>query len=226
MAEARTTFPSEQKKGMVSALSSKSLDNLISLLPTNARIFVDSVLRGEKSSITEEDFTVDELAAIRDVVLESSRPNKSRHTWRSPSLRGTVQYEDYNRLGEFKYGMANVLSSLGRIKTTLGRFGYKQLPDGDVEIGDKYDFSKKPRWGEFPLWEKTFHTLISLGYAPLRYYAGETLPEGKGRQVKIVIPREQFSDAEYATLFSDNYDYEIEKGHYQGGKRYVAVPIK
>ena len=46
-------------------------ESLLSLLPTTARVYIESVLLGEKSPITAEDFTPAELEAIKQVILLS-----------------------------------------------------------------------------------------------------------------------------------------------------------
>ena len=204
--EAKTTFLPEEKNGVASALSKNPLDYLISLLPTNARIFVNSVLRGEKSPISEKDFTVSELDAIKNVILATRRSRwLNSDSTHEPNIQGKVGYADYHKLGEPAVGMGSILSSLGRVKTTLGQFGYKQLPSGDVSVGDEYDFSPAPNsWGFGWGGQEIIEAISSLGYRPLRHYAGQAIPEGEGRLVNITIPKEQFSDKEYATLFPNS----------------------
>ena len=122
-----------------------------------------------------------------------------------PNIQGKVGYADYHKLGEPAVGMGSILSSLGRVKTTLGQFGYKQLPSGDVSVGDEYDFSPAPNsWGFGWGGQEIIEAISSLGYRPLRHYAGQAIPEGEGRLVNITIPKEQFSDKEYAALFPNS----------------------
>jgi hypothetical protein len=205
-------------------------DHLISFLPTNARIFVESIFRGEKSDITEKDLTADELDAVKRVMVASAKPGIHQRVTQNeqaamppavshaesildsnprpvlnlpPSPKGKVDYGSYAKIadaGSESFGFHNMLSALGRVKTTLGQFGYKKLPSGDVLVGDKYNFGKFYP-DDFSMGAKIFTALTTFGYAPLRQYASEVLPEGSGREVKIVIPREQFSDEEYEGLF-------------------------
>jgi hypothetical protein len=218
MAEAKTTFSPEEKNGVAAALSKKTLDYLTSLLPTNARIFVDSVIRGESSSITEKDFTPDELDAIRDLILASKTEGKVTYEaygalqsekplewWQRPpkTAGGFASYP----MDEGGGGGINILDTLtpeGRIKTTLGQFGYRKTPGGDVVVGDVYDFYPlSSGWDSVSTGEQIMEGIRTLGYTPLRVWAGEAIPEGEdaGRKVNIVIPKEQFSGKEYAVLF-------------------------
>jgi hypothetical protein len=208
-------------------LTEMSPDYLLSFLPTNARIFAESVFRGEKSPITEKDLTADELDAAKRVILAAAKPGIAQSAslaeqasapWSSvgekeahaqglgelpASPKGKVDYSSYAKIadaGSEGFGAHNMLSALGRVKTTLGKFGYKQLPNGDVLIGDKYNFSKYYP-DDMSMAAKIIGAITTLGYDPLRQYASKALPEGSGREVQIVIPREQFSDGEYEGLF-------------------------
>ena len=140
----------------------KLLKNNIDL-PTNARVFIESVVEGKRDPITNEAFTEDELAIIRDLIAESGKSwdmpgEKSSTVYGAPSYAGptpgTVNYKTYAKdlpNADTTFGMrttrkgAEGIGSLftpeGRVGTTLGQFRYKLNKDGDVEVIDTYDFN-------------------------------------------------------------------------------------
>jgi hypothetical protein len=80
---------------------------------------------------------------------------------------------------------------LGNIQTTLGRFTYQTDPKGNLQIIDRYDFNppmqqdmREARTGDYGAFGP---------YGMIREYAGEKIPPGKGRDVRINLgPRKRF----------------------------------
>lgn len=90
-----------------------------------------------------------------------------------------VQYtnESTNRFSDL--GLGRTLSPEGRVMTTLGQYNYKIDPDqNNINVTDKYDFNAgDPNRG-----------IGDSVYSKIRGYAGEQIPEGRGRDVNINIP--------------------------------------
>lgn len=147
------------------------------MFPTGARTLLETA-QGNRDPITEGNFSPEELAAIREMVRLKGGDV------------GAIQYEDYHALakmlrerGQIPLStLPSVLSMgdpLGNVQTTLGRFKYVRDANGNLVVQDTYDFNP-PQEG--PPQEQ------SSGFGPyalIRGYAGEKIPPGYGRQVKI-----------------------------------------
>jgi hypothetical protein len=113
-------------------------------------------------------------------------------------VRTNIQYEDYpiniDRSRTADAGK-NPFDSLA---TSLGRFNYEVDKNGNLVVKDTYDFN--PRQGLFGgpapggnrLAESAGEQGAEAGpfgmYGLLRTYAGEKLPPGKGRNVRVSVP--------------------------------------
>jgi len=188
-------------------------------LPTNARIYIESVIDGKKDPITNKDFTAEEIGIIRDLIVASTKsfdPNKPEnknkfHRVLNPTP--VVNYDTYRKPLETEprmfgmpfqsnagIGALSVFDRKSRIATTLGQFGYKLNPEGGVDVVDRYDFNShfagRPTMGtqyaESNPFTKALTGVTSFGYLPLRAYGQERLPGGTGRDVQVTIPKEQF----------------------------------
>ena len=146
--------------------------------PTAGRVYLES-MQGKKNDITEADFSKEELAAIKQLIMSTNN-------------RGSVQYRDYKPLMDKSPGIpasylpsvTSMLDPLGNIQTTLGRFKYVRDPDGTLRAVDTYDFN--------PVNTPNADAMLAeantgaLGpYNMLRVYAGQKLPPGTGRRVNI-----------------------------------------
>lgn len=102
-----------------------------------------------------------------------------------------IQYKNYGSVpGE---AVANFSISAGNnnsksaIQTLLGRFNFDVDKNGNLVIKDQYDFNSTPGVNQ----EHVYEVAPVLGpYQMLREYAGEQMPEGKGRNVNISVPFE------------------------------------
>jgi hypothetical protein len=145
--------------------------------PTSARTFLETV-RGDRSPITEKNFSKDELAIIKDLAEMAGD-------------RGYVDYPDYIKLAKKKQmegkglsysvtpSMLSMGDALGNVQTTLGRFGYKREGDRLVAT-DKYDFN--------PVSDGSAEAASAgvMGpYGMIRAYAGRKVPPGQGREVRV-----------------------------------------
>jgi hypothetical protein len=158
------------------------------MFPTSARTLIET-LQGNTSPITETQFSPQEIEALRQLVMLKGGD------------AGDIQYEDYGALNRElqKQGKASkaisvdydnpglfgMTSSLGNIQTTLGRFRYARDADGKMQIIDTYDFNP-PQKGASPQRLSTAEFGPTSGpYGFIRSYAGEKIPPGSGRPVKI-----------------------------------------
>lgn len=146
--------------------------------PTAGRTLLESV-QGKKEPITEGSFSRDELEVLRRLTSKD---------------KGSVSYEDYSRLAQQMRdeGQKNVDSTaslfslgspLGNVRNTLGRFTYARDPRGNVVIVDKYDFN--PPDQSQTQEARTADYGVFGPYNLIREYAGQKLPPGKGRDVRI-----------------------------------------
>jgi hypothetical protein len=133
-------------------------------VPAQIRTFADTLM-GDKSAITEKNFTPEELQQIKSSIhnsrarqakIESPAYQKSIANARK-QLQGdpaalarlekmskidqTVGYQDYGS-GERGKRVENDfnLGESGAIRNTLGRFAYEKTPDGRLIATDVYDF--------------------------------------------------------------------------------------
>jgi hypothetical protein len=212
-------------------------ENLLSLLPTAARKYIQAVLLGEKTPITEKDFTGPELKAIKQVILLSKkdaeaspvqdnyvnrdatgtdlRDNKPKQyeTRRIKPTPGRVDYGTYDKSGvtggpdASTFGIGNLLTPVGNVKHTLGRFPYEMNEEGDIVVKDTYDFSQylPPNMS---LEARIIEAIQTLGYSEIRNYAAQRLPEGSENapEVEVNIPREEFSPQELKDLFERQFE--------------------
>ena len=147
-------------------------------LPTAGRTFIES-MQGSREPITETNFTPDEQNMIRQLVASKGTP------------QGSVTYEDYGRHAEGLRRQGQQLSSpspsvfsmgdaFGNVQTTLGQFGYKKDKAGNIQVTDAYDFNPSPAGHEAVEATKWYSP-----YNALRSYAGEKMPPGTGRAVRL-----------------------------------------
>lgn len=152
-----------------------------SWFPTAGKLFIETA-QGERRPITEKDFSPEELKAIR-LLIDTQNAES-----------GSIQYKDYiaaadkerQRTGKLPVtltpGVASLLDSIGNIQTSLGRFQYKKDQDGNLVIVDTYDFNPAPQNTN----KEEFAAASSLNpYTMLRQYAGQKIPPGQGRSIKI-----------------------------------------
>jgi len=113
------------------------------LLPVNVRQFA-SHLFGDRSPITESQFTPEDLAAIRFAIEK-----------RGGGASGSIGYGDYSPQGFSSFGdpdegLVGMLHKsytdpAYRMETTLGQASYRQLPNGSYVVEDKYNFNAPSR---------------------------------------------------------------------------------
>lgn len=148
---------------------------------TSGRTLLETA-QGKRDPITETHFSPDELAFMRQLVAAKGGDS------------GAIGYGDYSKLAEQMMKQGKVPASispsvfsmgdpLGNVQTTLGRFRYARDPQGNLQIVDTYDFNP-PQEGVMQ--EQRTGDYGALGpYGLIRDYAGEKIPPGYGRQVKI-----------------------------------------
>ena len=133
------------------------------LLPVNVRQFA-SHLFGDRSPITESQFTPEDLAAIRFAIEK-----------RGGGASGYIGYGDYSPQGFSSFGdpdeglMGMLHKSYTdpayRMETTLGQASYRQLPNGSYVVEDKYNFNAPSRqYVNNKLKEQNFLSLAANAY--------------------------------------------------------------
>ena len=168
------------------------LTSLSSLIgnPTPAKTLVDT-LNGDRSDITEKNFTSEELDFIKNLIKQQQQ-NPDLYT-----TSGNITYDDYHNYARkaartkgtplvvSQYpGLTSLFDPFGRIMTTLGQFKWNTDPTSqDYLITDNYDFN----WGS----ASTNREYLTAGwpYSAIRAHAGDKIPPGTGRSVKIRIPK-------------------------------------
>jgi hypothetical protein len=156
-----------------------------SWFPTAGRLFAQTA-QGERRNITETDYTPEELAFIRRLI-EYKGGNE-----------GSIQYADYQKLSDVERkqtgkipaslapSILSLADPLGNIQTSLGRFRYYRDANNNLMVVDTYDFNAPPANAN-----KTAlaELAVSGPYGMLRNYAGEKVPPGYGREVRINLGR-------------------------------------
>ena len=139
------------------------------MFPTSAKTLIETA-QGNKEPITEKNFTPEELVALQKLIASTNE-------------RGDVQYPDYYNLmtkerkekgtipASLMPSILSMADPIGNLQTTLGRFTYSRDADGNLIVVDKYDFNKPSNLGGM--------------YGLMRNYAGEKIPTGFGRDVRI-----------------------------------------
>lgn len=156
-----------------------------SWFPTAGRLFVQT-MQGDRRPITEQDYTPEELAALRQLIATQNAPE------------GSIQYRDYLAAADAERkrsgarpvtltpGLASLMDPMGNLQTSLGRFRYYRDANGNLMVVDAYDFNPPPKTAsEAALAEQT----VTSPYAMLRNYAGQKVPPGQGRSVRINLGR-------------------------------------
>jgi hypothetical protein len=150
--------------------------------PTSGRTLLETV-QGNRTPITEKNFSPDELNMLRKLIELKGGD------------AGDIQYRDYFKLKDLLRDQGKMPISytpsifsmgdpLGNIQTTLGRFKYARMPNGALQVVDTYDFN--PIYPEGATQEARTGEYGALGpYSLIRDYAGEKIPPGYGRNVKI-----------------------------------------
>lgn len=149
-------------------------------LPSNQRIYMETVLDKNQAPITEKNFTAKELETITKLIQAKG------------GEKGAIKYEDYPKAKEGEAAIARPLSGnefpYENIKTTLGQFTYRFNPKTQqYEISDVYDFNANPMTRDQISGDYVGKFAISP-YLMLRAYGQNTVPEGKGRKVEVKIP--------------------------------------
>lgn len=151
-----------------------------SYFPTSAKTLIETA-QGKKEQITEKDFSPEELVALQKIIEFTKN-------------RGDVQYSDYYQLmkkefeenrkipASFTPSITSMLDPIGNLQTTLGRFSYSRDADGNLIVTDKYDFNQQSNLGGM--------------YGLMRNYAGQKIPSGSGRDVKINLGKVPLNDSQ------------------------------
>lgn len=174
----------------------KAIDNLIvsrmnpADYPTAGRVFLSS-MQGVRTPITERSFTPEELGAMQGLITQRG------------GLSGAITYRDYDRMVGNRdietQAMGAMSNPLGNVRTTLGQFRYQYDPDAHhYNIQDTYDFNDNQNTRD--LESKDGSYAMDPRYHAARWYAGEMMPPGEGRDVRIGLPPAQPRETTRDTL--------------------------
>ena len=114
------------------------------LVPVQIRTFAET-LGGERSPITEKNFTEKELEQIK-AAIGASRDRQTGRSWiQEKEGQPLKQYYDksvgYDDYGQKKGRFDDLsISPNSAIRNTLGRFSYHKDPEGNLIATDSYDF--------------------------------------------------------------------------------------
>lgn len=149
-------------------------------LPSNQRVYLNTVLDKNTSPLTNKDFTPEELNAIQQLIQLKGGES------------GAIKYKDYPKAKEGESAIARPLSGkefpYENIRTTLGQFNYKLNPKTKkYEISDVYDFNANPLTKDVVEGDYIGRFAISP-YHIARAYGQNVLPEGTGRKVNLTVP--------------------------------------
>jgi hypothetical protein len=149
--------------------------------PTSARTLLETV-QGKKEPITESSFSPKELDMMRQIITLKGGD------------KGNVQYSDYAKAAKqmarqgnlptsVTPGLLSMTDPLGNVQTTLGRFRYARDPEGNMVVMDTYDFNPPV---DGPTQEARTGDYGAFGpYGLIRDYAGQKIPTGSGRAIRI-----------------------------------------
>lgn len=153
------------------------------MFPTSARTFIESV-QGNRGPITEGNFSPEELDVMRQLIAQQKQSADA----------GSIQYRDYYDLARKRWdsqgtpvssltpGLMSMGDPYGNVQTTLGRFRYARDANGNLIVEDTYDFNPPPD-------SQTVDYAATGPYGLIRGYAGEKIPPGAGRPIKINLGR-------------------------------------
>lgn len=133
-----------------------------------------------------------ELAAIRAFRQGKLTPEFLSLAADRFNVRPAVMYEDYGIDPEKARTAFSGSDPREALHTVLGRFAYTVDPQtGGLVITDKYDFNPNKYLGAQPVSEGTLVYGSEGGgaglYGAVRQYAGNVLPPGSGRDVRIQL---------------------------------------
>lgn len=160
-----------------------------SKMPSNKRLYLETFADENRSPITERNFTEQELQTIAALIRAKQLTDPS-------GTSGVIQYKDYLPfLSKAETSNAAGVNAGDRnpyenIRTSLGQFRYVIDPaTGAVRVVDEYDFNRLEENKVSQALQRGDYIVNTLDpYSVLRVYAGERMPPGTGRSVRVQIP--------------------------------------
>lgn len=180
----------EKERGMML----RAMDALIQRMnpadyPTAGRTYL-ATMQGDRTPITETHFSPDELAAMQRLIT------------RKGGVSGAINYRDYDAVNQdraYLDGTESLNTPLGNVRSTLGQFRYQYDPTaGRYTIQDSYDFNPDPDTMTAEQHGRSF--LSDPKYYVARWYGGETVPNGQGRDVRIGLPPAKMRETARETM--------------------------
>lgn len=173
-------------------------------LPLPARLYIDSVVKKDTTPIDENYFSTEELNSIKDLIASSVSSTSKKQT---PGYVNYGTYKNNSSISDLNL-ISGLFTKSGRIANSLGQFNYELDENGDIVVKDTYDFNayikgrKTPgtEYSEADPISKIIANISYLGYPALSALGQEVLPEGSGRQIKVKIPKDMFSEDQYNSL--------------------------
>lgn len=182
----RGLFGSSARKA-VEHLGDHLLDDYRAAIPAHVRIF-GSTLLGDRSDITANNFSPDEIQAIRNLVAEAERSGKRTVQYgQYKKLRGARDM-DYAgvRLGPVHGGIDYGDRDLNAVANTVGQFRFSRTPDGEIVINDSYDWDNT-HGGRRPTLDRALQSVFKRG--SLEDLGAYLAPDpARGRPIRLEVP--------------------------------------
>ena len=124
-------------------------------VPMDARFYLQSLLGDRAQPLTEKDLTTEELIKINKLIEDNSGTSNDifGKVEGKKSEEGVQYIDEYSRYYPPMKDGEDVVNNLpkrieeeyGKTQTTLGRFQYEKMPNGQIKIIDTYDFNNPDR---------------------------------------------------------------------------------
>ncbi len=157
-------------------------------VPSSMRIYGESFF-GNRSPIDEKSFSKKELNVLREAALAAEERGES-----------VIGYGDFGEKDPWASGFDHIKSAVfdlgGSLANTLGMANISRDEAGNLIITDMYDFGATAEFQAQSIEDGTMPTLLEAfleagPIGPLNLIGNKMLPKGKGRPVRISIPKKK-----------------------------------
>jgi hypothetical protein len=150
--------------------------------PTAGRTLLETV-QGVRDPITEANFSPEEQAFLRQLI-EFKGGDKGAVTYKDYQALQNKLYDEGQGALQARPSIFSLVEPFGNIQTTLGQFSYARDKNGNLVVTDTYDFN--PIHNRYQSQEAQTGDYGALSpYGWIRNYAGEKIPPGYGRNVRV-----------------------------------------
>jgi hypothetical protein len=155
------------------------------------KIYLDSFgLKKDRSPITREYFSPQEMAAISDLISRKGGKRGYLTYEDQKLLRNEAGIDEKTKISDVVAGKIGPYTS---VANSLGQFGYEYDPKSNsYKILDEYDFNYAAKHNNRVVDDDFVGDYVSSNiFDPrglARVYAGRQMPEGTGRKVDLSVP--------------------------------------